>query len=104
MEKTKFTKVRKWAEEQGYKVQDKSYSFKSAIKVIVDEENAFTCETRESTIYMSIRGVKGDAGGLYLTHEYKPKDGRFIRSYAFHKNSQKEMIEDMEDKIRRTMV
>lgn len=98
---SKFTKIRKWANEKGYKIEDASISYIPAIRVIVDEENRFKCEERRSTVYMSIRGQKGDAGGLYLTHEYKPKDGRFVRPYGFWKASQKEMIEDIEREIQK---
>jgi hypothetical protein len=102
MTKKTFTKVRKWAEEKGYKVEETyAYGDKSAIKITVDEENSFKCEEQDSTIYMSIRGQKGNPGGLYLTHIYKPKDGKYYRNHAFHKRSQKEMIEDMESDIKK---
>lgn len=98
---SKFTVVRKWAEEKGYKIEDTfAYGDNKAIKVIINDEHSFKCETKKSTIYTSIRGQKGNCGGLYLTHEHKPKDGRFVRPYDFHKTSQKEMIQSMEREIK----
>lgn len=102
---SKLTKVIKWAEENNYQMIDRySSSGYPAFEIIVDEVNSFKCETRDSTIYMSIHGQRGDIGGLYLTHIYKPKDGRFHRPYGFWKSSQNEMIAEMEITLSRYAV
>jgi len=99
---SKFTRIIKWAKDKGYEIKDTyAYGDNKAVLIVVDEENSFKCETRDSTVYMSIRGQRGNAGGLYLTHKRKPKDGRFIRDYAFLQSSQKEMIMVMEGQIRK---
>jgi hypothetical protein len=102
----KFTKIKKWAKENGYKVEDAYvyYQGTGAIRVIIDDHNSFKCEEQKSTIYMSIRGQRGSAGGLYLTYERKPSNGKFYSDYGFHKLSQREMIEDMEETIKRHLV
>lgn len=94
-----FTKIRKWAEEKGYKVEERNYS-RPSIRVVISEEQSFELDMRESTIYHSIRGMKGDCAGLYLAENLKPKSGKFIRSYSFHQRTQKEAIESMEKDIR----
>ena len=97
----KYTKVRKWAVENGYEVEDivTAYTEKEQLRVIIDEEHSFLCETRDSTVYMSVKGRAGNAGGLYLTDEYKPKDGRLVRNYSFWKSSQRDIIDSIKDSI-----
>jgi hypothetical protein len=95
---TKFTKIRKWANEKGYQVEDAyAYGNRPAIKVTVDEQHSFTCEEKESTVYYSVNGMAGDRGGLYMAHNHKPEDGRFVRPYSFWYQSQTDMITAMEN-------
>ena len=98
-----FTVIRKWAEANGYKVEETwAYGDQDAIRVRVNEKLSFKAETQRSTIYMSIRGQRGEAGGLYLTEEIKHEEGKpYHRNYAFHKPSQKQMVADMTESIRR---
>lgn len=97
-----FTKIRKWAEENGYKIEETwAYGDQDAIRVIVSEKQSFKLEMRKSTIYMSIRGQRGDCGGLYLTEELKREEGEpYRRNYAFHQASQRVAIESMESDIK----
>ena len=102
MAKRTFTKIRKWAEENGYKIEETwAYGDQDAIRVIVSEKQSFKLEVRKSTIYMSIRGQRGDCGGLYLTEELKREEGEpYRRNYAFHQASQRVAIESMESDIK----
>jgi len=98
-----FTVIRKWAEANGYKVEETwAYGDQDAIRVHINEKLSFKAEMRKSTIYQSIRGQRGDCAGLYITEDIKHEAGTtWRRSYAFHKPSQKYAIESMESDIRR---
>ncbi|UUV46373.1 hypothetical protein [Bacillus phage vB_BanS-Thrax2] len=102
-QKRTFTVIRKWAEKNGYKVEESwAYGDQSAITIQINEQLSFKAEMRESTIYQSIRGQRGECAGLYITEKEKHVQGQpYRRSYAFHKPSQKYAIEDMESKIKR---
>ncbi|AZU98981.1 hypothetical protein pW2_156 [Bacillus phage pW2] len=98
-----FTVIRKWAEKNGYKVEDTwAYGDQDACRVIVNEKLSFKAEMRNSTIYQSIRGQRGECAGLYLTEERKREEGEpYRRNYAFHMTSQKHAIENMESDIKK---
>lgn len=93
-----FTKVRKWAQDNGYEVKDvRGYGGLPKIE-ITSPEFLFELEMRESTIYYSVRGgMKGNRAGMYLSSV--PNDGKFHRNYSFHKDSQKDAINDMKSEI-----
>ena len=96
-----FTKIRKWAENKGFKVEDVwAYGNKPAIQVTVNDDLHFKIEMRDSTIYHSVRGIKGDRAGMYMSSHRKPKDGRYFRAYGFYQESQTYAIEGMENEIR----
>jgi len=100
MTKKTFTKIRKWAEEMGYTVEDKNLvSWKPRVIVRANENIYFEAEINESTMYTSVRGGrKGNPAGLYITtHE---KDN--YRSYSWHQPSQRVAIEFMENRIEET--
>ena len=86
--KKNFTKIRKWAKDNGFEVKDESYGYQDAIKIIVNEKDYFTCEMRKSTIYMSIKGQKGSAGGLYVG---------LNGHHSFHQTTQDDAIRSMEE-------
>lgn len=87
-----FTKIRKWAQEKGYTIEEHSKS----ISVKVNKKLSFTIENRESTIYRSIRGIKGNPKGIYLT-EFSQ---RFKScGFSMHYKSQKNIIDRMEEVI-----
>lgn len=93
----KFTKIRKWATAKGFEVKDVvAYTTKPVIRVLINDDLYFEIDERESTIYHSIHGVRGNPKGLYLSTE-----GKGRRGYAFHKTSQSSAIEDMENVIKR---
>lgn len=92
--KKTFTKIRKWAEAKGYEVKDSNYFNK--ITVTINEKLSFTIDQRESTIYHSIRGRKGNAAGIYMAVNHDGRSG-----YGFQQRSQKEMIEKMEQEIKK---
>lgn len=97
MKKRTFTNIRKWAEKMGYEVEDRNLvSWKPRIMVKVNEKLRFELEVRESTVYHSIRGMKGNAGGLYVTAHITGRN----RSYDFHQASQRVAIESMESDIK----
>ncbi|PGO60663.1 hypothetical protein [Priestia megaterium] len=89
----KFTKIRKWADEKGFKVEDeRGYGGQPCIRVIVNDKNeGFKLEMRESTIYHSVRGMKGERAGLYLE-----LNKRGHRTTGFYQESQTVAIEEME--------
>ena len=79
-----FVNVRKWAQEKGFKVTD--WDDQRTITIQAGEKR-FVLQQRESTIYRSVRGIKGNPKGLYLSGVWK---------YAFKVASQKEAIQEME--------
>ena len=94
-----FTKVRKWAEERGYKVEDvKGFGGLPCIVIHTVMEGhviPFELEIRESTIYHSIRGMKGRPKGMYLS----VRGGR--SSSALHQSTQGIAITVMENRMKR---
>jgi hypothetical protein len=59
----KFKKIRVWAEAEGYKV--KNWEGYQSITIFTEVGN-FEVSHRESTIYHSIRGMRGNPKGLYV--------------------------------------
>jgi len=59
----KFTKIRKWAEQEGITLVDTS---ENSIQVRYAEDLCFKISHRESSAFMSIHGWAGERGGLYL--------------------------------------
>lgn len=88
----KFTKVLKWAEQNGYEVKESL--FKRGFVIKVNEDVSFTIEQKESTIYTSIRGKKGRAAGIYLT-----KKTPNFKGLCLQVSSQADALERMEDAI-----
>ncbi|UGO50874.1 hypothetical protein PQE70_gp021 [Bacillus phage vB_BanS_Nate] len=101
-QKRTFTVIRKWAVAKGYTVEESwAYGDRPAIEIKVNEKLSFKAEMRSSTIYQSIRGQRGDAGGLYITEKIAREEGEpYRRNYAFHKLSQREAIESMEHDVK----
>jgi len=98
-----FTVIRKWAEKNGYKVEETyAYGDQPAIRVFINEKLSYKAEMQRSTIYMSIRGQRGEPAGLYITEERKREEGQpWRRDYSFHKPSQKYAIEEMDYTIKK---
>lgn len=93
MEKAKFTRIKKWATEKGYTITKGSYS--NSIRIFIDNSfNGFEISFHESTIYRSIKGMRGEPKGLYIAEIRNNRLG-----YSFHKKSQSEIIEEMEYEI-----
>jgi hypothetical protein len=92
-----FTKIRKWAETNGYEVEERNVS-RPAITVRVNKELSFDLDERESTIYHSIKGIRGNCAGLYISTQARP-DGKWIRPHSFHIGTQGKAIEEMEAEI-----
>lgn len=89
-----FTKVRKWTKEQGHEIEDRE-AYGDEVCVVIraslgDRVLSFRLEQRESTIYHSIRGMKGDPKGMYLSVIGKRRCSSMLQS------SQKEAITEME--------
>jgi hypothetical protein len=93
----KFTRIKNWAERKGFKIEEGTSGTRPYIKVIVNNKNeGFKLEDRKSTIYRSIRGMKGKCAGIYLEVIQKGKT-----HYDFHKTSQRNAIESMERDLER---
>lgn len=94
----KYTKVRKWAESNGFQVKEIWGAYSNGdecIEIIVNEELSFELEYRKSTIYHGVKGKKGDAKGLYLReHNEKGQMPYATRQYA-----QTDAIESMNTSI-----
>lgn len=94
-----FTKIRKWAEEKGFVVEDKyGYGGKPCIHVYLGDRTGYAFDMRDSTIYMSIRGQRGNAGGLYMA-QIKPNKHNDVGidvGYGFQERSQSYCIDKME--------
>lgn len=98
---SKFSKIRKWAEEQGYACEDlETYDKKPAIQIKVNDTLSFCFEMRASTIYRSVRGQKGNRAGIYMFYKWKPKDGRYIPENATCQYSQTDAIESMKTSLK----
>jgi hypothetical protein len=95
---SKFTKVKKWAEEKGFTVEEVTYK-EVAFLINVEPGRWFAVEVRESSRYYGVRrGWTGDAAGMYMTfHE----TGR--RSYSDRYDTQQEMIDAMERELRQVL-
>lgn len=94
----KFTKIRKWAENNGHKVtiQDRKYGWKG-IEVIVNEEFYFEVTERESDTHYGVRSGKVHRpAGLYLG---QGRVGELGRPHGFLHRSQVHAIQKMEDAI-----
>lgn len=94
-----FTKIRKWAEEKGFRVEEKSgYGGKPCIHVYTGDRTGYAFDMRDSTIYMSHRGQRGNAGGLYMAQirPTKRNDVGIDVGYGFQERSQSYCIEKME--------
>ena len=88
----KFTKVVKWAKENGYEITEAK--FNPGFEIKVNEKVSFTIEQKKSTIYTSIRGKKGRAAGTYLTKRTPEFKGLTLQVC-----SQDDAIERMEESI-----
>jgi hypothetical protein len=85
----KFKSIRKWAEQEGYKV--KNWDGYQSITIFT-EVGQFEVANRESTIYHSIRGMRGNPKGVYLSIP------GFVGSPY---SSQKEILNEIKDYIDR---
>lgn len=90
MAKVKFTRIRKWAEANGFEVKE-GYR-EEAITVRVDSTLYFSIDNRASAMFYGRNGLTGDRGGLYMSIN---KEGQRWSGSCFY-YSQKEMIEYME--------
>lgn len=104
-----FTKIRKWAEEKGYIVEDYKglISDRQQVTIHATDDIKFQIENRESTVYQSIRGKRGNPKGIYLSTNrfYADANGSgkayWHSGYGFCHYTQKEIIESMETTIKR---
>lgn len=94
MLKTKFTRIKKWAEENDYPIIE---SEELQMLKVVTEKVQFDISNRESSIYHSVKGLKGDRAGLYMSIRHKAQT--YSSVYCFY-YSQKEIIETMEETLK----
>lgn len=86
-----FTKIRKWAKENGFNVRDWDFI---ANHMDIDVNGvSFTISKRESTMYRSARSgsMKGNPKGMYL---YRSGQG-----FAYQVSTQQEAIDEMKKYI-----
>lgn len=91
MLKTKFTRIKKWAEENDYAIIE---SEKLGMLKLFTEKVEFDISNRESSIYYGRNGLSGDRAGLYMSMKHKSQI--YSSGYCFY-YSQKEIIETMEE-------
>lgn len=91
---SKLSKVKKWAETNGYYVKILDYKNSYHLQITVSEDLFFYVSFKESSIFQSIRGKKGMAKGIYLAIKYQNHLG-----YDFPYPSQKAVIEKMDQEI-----
>jgi len=93
----KFTKIRKWAIEKGFQVEDVSdYDGQPCIKIWADDNrNGFVVEIRKSTRFRTARGqMKGQAAGMYLS----VAEGSVQRN-SIHLDTQNDIISHIEQTL-----
>jgi len=90
----KFTKIRKWALEKEFQVEDvPGYGGQPCIKIWIDDNrNGFEIEIRKSTRFRTARGkFEGKAAGMCLSIV---KD--FISKHPIHLDTQNDIIRNIE--------
>lgn len=93
----KFTKIRKWALEKGFQVEDvPGYGGQPCIKIWINaNRNGFAVEIRKSTRFLSARGqMKGQAAGMYLS----VAEGSVQRN-SIHLDTQDDIISHIEQTL-----
>lgn len=100
MKDSKFTKIIKWAKENNYEVTDEISNYLGKYQVIIKVGSIrFTVENKESTIYYSIHGMKGDPKGIRLETQVL-EEGKYKRPFSFIYKTQSEVIREMENDIK----
>lgn len=92
----KLSKIKKWADTNGYAVKEHAISRDYQITVSIHKNLSFTVSERESTVYSSIRGKKGNPKGVYLAIN---DTSNFGSGYHFQYPSQKAIIDEMDEVI-----
>ena len=96
MKDSKFTKIIKWAKENNYEVLDEISEYSHEYRVTIRVEDLkFEIENRESTIYHSIRGMKGKPKGIRLQTQ-RSGGVEYSRPFSDIYKTQSEVIEEME--------
>lgn len=99
---SKFTKVIKWAEANGYRVTKAERI--NMIHIRVNETIKFSVDTRESSVFRSCKGgLKGQPKGIFLGGTIVNWQGKPYTFSSDRYETQKDLIASLERKIKESL-